>query len=191
VTTRYPGLVLADWRTRLLHDHSALFPDLRVVATEQGPALASAGWPSVGDGWRRLVERACARIAAVHVAEPAAEIAILAIEEKWGELRLNVSTLDLGERASTAVDLAVDLAEARSRHVCEVCGTPGRLSVRNRWYATVCAAHADGYLPVRGRNIDLQVTTIIVDDRPVRMARRYDVRSDSFVALEPPSDEDF
>ncbi|KAA0121722.1 hypothetical protein CIW48_22410 [Methylobacterium sp. P1-11] len=190
MTTRYPGLVLADWRTRLLHDHPALFPDLRVVATGLGPTLVSVGWPSVGEGWRALVERACARIADACAGVPAAEVAILGIEEKWGTLRLTVSTLDLCETASAAVDLAVDLAEARSLHVCETCGAPGRFSVKHGWYATVCAAHADGYLPVRSRDLDLQVTTMIVGDRTVRMARRYEVRSDRFIALEPPIDED-
>ncbi|MRI57292.1 hypothetical protein D8770_25635 [Methylobacterium sp. DB1607] len=182
--------MLADWRTRLLHDHAALFTDLRVVATGLGPTLTSVGGPSVGEGWRELVERAYVRIAAAQAGESAAEVAILVIEEKWGALRLTVSTLDLCETASAAVDLAVDLAEAGSLHICEACGAPGRLSVRRGWYATVSAARADGSLPVRGRDLDLQVATMIVGDRTVRMAQRYDVWSDSFIALEPPIDED-
>jgi hypothetical protein len=190
VTSRFPGLIIGDWRTRVVHDHPRLFPDARLVHTADGLGLSSSGWPEVPDGWRTIVETACERLEEALADEPEADVAVLDIKEKHGTLRLSVSAIHLGAVAYEAVTLAVDLAEARSAHVCDTCGRRGRLSRRGRWYATRCEQHGDGFEPVRGRNPDLQIATRFVQSGTVRTARRYDPVTDAFVPAAIPDDEE-
>lgn len=191
MTKRFPGLVLPDWRARLVHDHPRLFPDTRVVLTADGPALAASGWPCIPDGWRSVLETACRRMGAAIEAEPAAELAVLDMDEKWGQLRLSVSSIGLSGDARDAVELAVSLAEARSAHVCAICGEPGRLMKAGTWLAVRCGAHSDGHAPVRSRDSDLEIVTRFSDGEAVRSARRYDPALDAFVpACLPPEDEE-
>lgn len=193
MSARFPGLVPQDWRTRLVDDHPRLFPDARLSHAPDGPALTSTGWPDVPEGWRAIVETACRRLDAVVASEPAAEpgaeVVIDDMKEKYGSLRLTIWVGGLSAAGSAAAELAVDLAEARSGHVCEVCGARGRLARRGGWYATRCEVHADGYVPVRGAGMGVQVATRLVDGRPVRTARRYDVEGDRFVAMPVPDEE--
>lgn len=190
MTARFPGLVVTDWRTRLVHDLPRLFPDARMIRTSRGPALSCSGWPDVPDGWRSVVETACRRLDAVVADEPGAELVALDMKEKYGTLRVTISGLGLGADAEELVTLAIDLAEARSAHVCDTCGRRGRLSVRGGWYATRCGEHAEGYEPVRARHDGLEVTTTFVDGEPLRSARRYDPITDKFVPAPLPDDEE-
>jgi hypothetical protein len=190
MTARFPGLVIRGWRTRVVHDHPRLFPNTRLVQTANGPDLSCSGWPDVPDGWRAIIETACKRLQTAVADEPQAELAISDMKEKFGGLRLDVSCLDLGAAAQEAVSLAVDLAEARSTHICDVCGRRGRWSVRGGWYATRCEEHADGYAPVQGRNLDLQVITRFAGGEPVSTARRYDSNTDTFVPAPVPDDQE-
>lgn len=189
MTERFPGLVIADWRTRLVHDHPRVFPDARLVEGRDGPRLACSGWPAVPDGWRAIVETACGRLDAAVAAEPDAELVVLDMKEKYGGLRLSIGAFAISPEANDRATLAVDLAEARSIHVCDVCGAPGRLRERGGWYAARCEEHAEGHVPVRPRDPDLQVTTRYVDGQLVRSARRYVVASDSFVPAPVPDEE--
>lgn len=190
MTARFPGLVVQDWRTGLLDRHPGLFPDARLVRTEAGPSLTASGLSEVPDGWRTVVETACLRLDAVRAAEPSAEITILDVGEKWGELRLDVCSQDLSQEGQDAVELIVALAEARSAHVCETCGQPGRLMKRGSWLSTRCAVHADDRVPVRSTSPDLQIVSSWADGRLRRTARRYDVATDSFVPAPLPDEED-
>lgn len=187
---RFAGFVPQDWRARLVVAHPRLFSDARLVRTAQGPAVVCAGWPAVPDGWRHLVETACARLEAAIADAPGAELYISDVSEKWGQLRLSLSAIGLGPAPQEAVWLAVELATARSAHVCEVCGGPGRWSTCGDWLATRCAAHAQGYAPVRAPLPDLEVVTRYVDGRPVRTARRYDPVTDRFVPAAVPADQE-
>ena len=189
MSRRVPGLVLADWRARLLRDHPRLFPDARLIQAAEGPSLSASGWPMVEDGWRAVLEIACRRLEAILAAEPGAEVVVLDVKEKWGSLRLDVSSLGLSEDGWAAVALAVDLAEARSAHVCERCGAPGRLVERGGWIATRCAAHAEDHVPLRGPDLGLQVLTRFVTGRAIRTARRYDPVADAFVPAPLPPDD--
>lgn len=189
MTERFPGLVIADWRTRLVHDHPRVFPDARLVHWLDGPALVCSGWPSIPDGWRSIVETACARLEAAIAAEPDAELVVLDMKEKYGGLRLSISAYGLSPEAGDRATLAVDLAEARSVHVCDTCGGPGRLRERGGWYATRCEEHADGHVPVRARHPGLEITTRYVDGRAVSTARRYVAATDSFVPAPVPDEE--
>jgi hypothetical protein len=188
VTGRFSSIALAGWRDRLLARHPRLFPDARLFDGPDGPTLSASGWPAVPDGWRAVVETACRRLNDAIAADPTAELVVLDIGEKWGELRIDVSSIGLNDAPREAVQLAVDLAEARSAHVCELCGGPGRLVTRNRWLATRCEADAQDHVPVRAEDRDLQIITKFVDGKPVRRARRYDVAADSFAPAALPAD---
>ncbi len=190
MTSRFPGLIIGDWRTRVVHDHPRLFPDARLVHVGDGLGLSSSGWPEVPDGWRSIVETACRRFEKAVADEPDAELSVLDMKEKYGTLRLGVSTIHLGAVAYEAVTLAVDLAEARSAYVCDTCGRRGRFSRRGGWYATRCEEHSDGFEPVRGRDPDLHITTRFVEGDTVRTARRYDPVADSFVPAAVPDDQE-
>lgn len=187
---RFRSLVIRDWQTRLVHNHPRVFPDACLVHTPDGPALSCSGWPSIPEGWRAIVETACRRLAEAVASEPEAEFVLIDMKEKYGMLCLAASSFGLSEEANAAVTLALDLAEARSAHVCDVCGRPGRLSEQGGWYATRCEEHLDEFVPVRARNPDLQITTHLVDGRQVRTARHYSFATDSFVAAAVPHDEE-
>lgn len=193
MTARFAGLVLRDWRTRLVHDHPRLFPDARLVpggdGPSAGPALASAGWPEVPDGWAGVLATACARLDALLAREgEGAEAAIVDVSEKYGSLRLDVVTAGLSAAGEAVVAEIVDLAEAGSAHACAVCGGRGRAMERGGWITPLCPAHADGHAPVPGDHA-LLITIRLVGGRPVRSARRYRPHLDRFVAVPVPPEE--
>ena len=116
-----------------------------------------AGYPTVGDGWQDLIERAVARVAAAVAGGPAGSgVGIVQIKEKFGTLRLYYHARKLPTKIFARVREAIDLAEARSACTCEECGAEGRLYKRNGWYLTRCVDHAEGEpgpaRPRRGRH---------------------------------------
>lgn len=189
MSERFPGLVIHDWQTRLVNDHDRVFPDARLVHTRDGPALACSGWPSVPEGWRNIVETACERLEIAIAAEPAADFIVIDMREKFGAFRLTVSSIGLSDEAHGVVTLAVDLAEARSICICDVCGRRGRLSEQGGWYATRCEEHSEALLPIRARDPHLQITTQFIDGQPVRTGRRYVFETDSFLVINVPPEK--
>lgn len=177
----------ADWRDRLVHHHPRLFPDAQLIETVDGPSLTSAGRPGIPEGWRSIVESLCERLSAAIADDAEAEVALLDMKEKYGGLRLTVSTLGLSEHASEAVGLALDLAEARSTRTCELCGERARLMQRAGWYATRCPDHGEEFEALAS---DAGVTILFrqVEGRLVRMARRYDAARDLFVDVPLPEE---
>lgn len=127
-----------DWQTDLV----ASYPD---IFHPVGDPPACLGWPEVGDGWRDLLERACARIRAAVLASGGTFHATQ-IKEKYGTLRFYWDGA-LSPTADAQVEEAIDLAEARSACTCEICGEEGRLHGPG-WLTTRCAAHAEGRRPV-------------------------------------------
>jgi len=169
-----------DWRDDLIARYPLLFglsPDYR------------SGRPETGDGWRDLLETAIARLADAVKATPDVSLRIDQIKEKFGTLRLYVSgTFVADESARAAVELAIDLAEARSATTCETCGDEGRLyERRGGWLATACSVHADGDpVPLKRERAGVVIKWRYVDDRPqVISCRRYVRENDSFVDVDP------
>jgi hypothetical protein len=187
VSRRFPGAVLTDWRSRLLDAHPRLFPDARPLIVADGHELVCSGRPAVGDGWRRILETACRRIEKAIAAE-LGEVALVDVKQKYGTLRCCISTVGLSDPAQLAVELAIDLAEARSAHVCEACGESGRLWNGRGWYHTACDDHGEGSPVTRSRDSDVEVSTRFVEGRPVRSARRYVPDRDCFVAVAVPAE---
>ena len=86
------------------------------------PAILAHASLSYGDGWAGIMEALCERLQfhAEHNAMPAVEIT--QAKERHGELSVNYAGGD------TYAGGLIDMAEALSAHVCEVCGQPGQLS---------------------------------------------------------------
>ena len=86
------------------------------------PAILAHASLSYGDGWAGIMEALCERLQfhAEHNAMPSVEIT--QAKERHGELSVNYAGGD------TYAGGLIDMAEALSAHVCEVCGQPGQLS---------------------------------------------------------------
>jgi hypothetical protein len=166
-----------DWRTDLVTAYSDLFHP-------HGDPPTARGWPSVSDGWRDLLERACVRIRAAVQAD-AGTFHAAQIKEKFGTLRFYWEGA-LSQEAMALVEEAIDLAEARSACTCEICGEPGRLY--GGWVTTRCEAHAEGRRPIAAQpGDDIQVVERIVGKRRSVRRRRYDRETDTFKDIDPSS----
>jgi hypothetical protein len=160
---------------------------------ERHPQLFSpTGYPTVGDGWRDLLDRALARIAAAVAREGGeSEIKIAQIKEKYGTLRLYFDGSKLTDKALAKVHEAIDLAEARSACTCEECGAEGRLYDRGGWYLTRCPDHATGEQVRTKPGWDNLRVVRTVGRGKLRIAscRRYDRERDIFVEAPLPPEE--
>lgn len=165
-----------DWRDNLVKRYPQFF--------ERG------GFPSVGDGWRDLLERALARFARAVAGDEAAQVRIEEIKQKYGTLRLYYTTKSVSPIAADAIEEAADLAEARSECTCETCGAQGTLYRRGDWYLTRCGRHAEGdQVHVRPGWEFLHIAQTVVNGRlSVKSCRRYDRDADRFVDAPLPVD---
>lgn len=163
----------SGWRARLVES----YPDLFHPADDP---LTAEGWPAVDDGWRELLERACARIRKA-VRADGGQFRATQVKEKYGTLRFHWSGR-LSPEARDRVEEAIDLAEARSATTCEICGEPGRL-FGGGWLATRCAVHAEGRpaVPVDEGFENLYVDRRLVGGRWLPRSRFYDRDADRFV----------
>jgi translation initiation factor 2 beta subunit (eIF-2beta)/eIF-5 len=101
-----------------------------------------------GDGWYNLLSDLCKELKeAVDVEkwEDGWEFKVLQVKEKYGGLRFYI-----GSATELIFDI-IDKYEALSYTVCEICGEPGKLSEKNRWYSTLCQKHREehGYLTTK------------------------------------------
>ncbi|MCA1542015.1 hypothetical protein I6F18_18815 [Bradyrhizobium sp. NBAIM32] len=163
----------SGWRAKLVES----YPDLFHPA---GDPLAAEGWPAVDDGWRELLERACARIRKA-VSADGGSFRATQIKEKYGSLRFYWSGR-LSPEARALVEEAIDLAEARSATTCEICGEQGRLH-GGGWLAARCAVHAEGRpaVPVDDGFENLHVDRRVAGGPRLLRYRFYDRDADRFV----------
>jgi hypothetical protein len=110
---------LRNWRLELIEAYPDIFHPL-----PDNPGVAQAS-PECGEGWRDLLERACARIQAAVQAD-AGSFKATQIKEKYATLHFYCEGA-LSPEANAKVEEIIDLAEARSACTCEVCGEEGRL----------------------------------------------------------------
>ena len=170
------------WQSDLVARHPALFN-----LTEHG-RTSTPGWPTVGDGWRELVETAVGRIAKAVAAAPAGSLRIVQVKEKFAGLRLYWQSAGLSDEIKNAVEEAVALAEARSACTCEMCGVEGRLYNRGGWFATACPDHAQGEaVPIKPGFENLRVVRRLEAGLPIITCRRYIRETDSFIDVDPQS----
>lgn len=170
------------WQRRLLARYPSLFTRTKFFAAE-----VSAGYPTIGDGWRELVEKAVERIADAIEGKGLATVQIVQIKEKFGTLRLYWRSRSIDETTRFAINDIVGLAEARSACTCEICGAEGALYDKGGWLATACDEHSQGQkVPVRPGFENLHIVRTFADGR-LRIIRcaRYDRDNDSFVDVDP------
>jgi hypothetical protein len=99
------------------------------------PAILEHASLSYGPGWAGLLEVLCERLQ--HYADHGMlPVQITQAKEKWGELSVNCMG---GDRFATGL---IDMAEAMSAHICELCGNPGKLE-EGPAFRTRCREHAD------------------------------------------------
>lgn len=97
------------------------------------------GGLEVNAGWLQLIESLCTRIQS-HIdwksksGNEIEQVTIDQIKEKFGTLRFYYSGGD------EYISGLVDMAEEMSGHICDVCGSPGKLGGK-RWIATRCKNH--------------------------------------------------
>jgi hypothetical protein len=167
------GVVQQDWRSELI----AVLPHFFA----SGPA-AAAKLPvctiECGPGWADIVDRLCVRIAAT--LQQRERFRFVSIRQREGALRV-VWGGRLSSASEAVVREAVDLAEARSVCVCELCGCRGRLYRADGIRMTACPEHASGDRALRPQMENLHLRT--VGRMRVLIASRYDYGTDSFVDI--------
>jgi hypothetical protein len=82
-----------------------------------------------GDGWFDLVWRLCKQIEGV--VEEGKPFKVTQVKEKFGELRFYI------DGGNEAVFELIEIATEASRHICVVCGQPGRRR-DDGWVRTKC-----------------------------------------------------
>lgn len=80
----------------------------------------------VGPGWHPLLEEVFRNL-------PDADI--VSVKEKYAGLRIDAWSI-----TAEQLDYLLEV-EDRSHKICEVCGKPGRVVVRNSWLFAVCEEH--------------------------------------------------
>jgi hypothetical protein len=170
------------WQSQLVARYPALFNQ------EIYGRVTAPGYPSVGDGWRDLVETAIGRIATGVAAAPGGSVKIGQIKEKFATLRIYLDRRRaLSDQTNAAIDEAIELAEARSACTCETCGAEGRLYAKNGWLLTACEQHAKGEaVKVRPDRENIHITRTLKDGKlSIASCRRYIRETDSFVDVPP------
>ncbi|MCK1715039.1 hypothetical protein [Bradyrhizobium sp. 143] len=168
--------VVRDWRLALRET----LPDF--FAPGPGARRAAARLPDCGEGWCCVVDRLCVRIAAA--LDEGESFRFESIEQRDGALRVRWSGR-LSAASEAAVRTAIDLAEARSRCVCELCGTRGKLFWADGVLATRCPEHAEG-VPARSPGMEnIHLIQVTVKGRlRVVVGARYHFETDAFVEFE-------
>jgi hypothetical protein len=171
-----------DWRIAMLEAHPNLFHP-----PEAHPETAD-GYPSCGEGWRDLLERACVRIEAA-LADGGGTFRASQIKEKFGGLRFYWWGQVSPETAARISD-ALALAEARSFCSCETCGAEGQLYRHGGISMTRCAAHAKGQpVPAKPGRENVHMVRVAAPQGFRVAPRRYDRATDSFIDVPPASPE--
>lgn len=111
--------VVRDWRLQLIEALPDFFAGPR--ARRSRPVL-----PDCGEGWCCVVDRLCVRIAAAR--EDGESFRFASIGQQDGALRVRWGGR-LSAESEAAVRSAIDLAEARSLCICELCGALAKRSL--------------------------------------------------------------
>jgi hypothetical protein len=94
------------------------------------------GHIDIGDGWYNLFDLLCANMQNTIDVEPEIpQIQAFRVKEKFGGLRFYYTG---GNRKIWDV---INQAEDKSIHICEECGKPGNINIKENWLKCVCPAH--------------------------------------------------
>lgn len=92
------------------------------------------------DGWAALIVECHERLSEI---DP--NYKILQIKEKFGGLRYYFTPSEsLDQSLVNQMIKIASYCEARSFHICEICGNPGKLNTKLRWHKTLCEKHTEG-----------------------------------------------
>ncbi|MBR0707992.1 hypothetical protein [Bradyrhizobium liaoningense] len=163
-----------NWRLDFMLSHPRLF---EVMAEE--PEL-SFGCPACQEGWRDVLERMCCRIEDALRRNETFEF--VRIKQKFGILRFGWEG-EVSEETRARIEEALALAEARSSCTCELCGAEGDKYHASESVMVRCERHAEGrpIMPTRANERLHLVRVVAPTVPPVRIVRRYDRETDSFV----------
>lgn len=168
--------VVHDWRLQLRET----VPDF--FAPAPGTRRSRPVLPDCGAGWCCIVDRLCVRIAAA--LEEGESFRFASIGQQDGALRVRWGGR-LSAASEAAVRSAIDLAEARSLCICELCGARGKLFRADGVLATRCPEHAEG-VPARSLGME-QVHLIqvpVVGRLRTIVGVRYHFETDAFVEID-------
>jgi hypothetical protein len=87
-----------------------------------------------GDGWYALIYTLCAQLQHWTDKNGAPQVEATQVKEKYGGLRFYVAS------ANDIQQGMIEMAEAMSDRLCEVCGRPGE-QIDAGWLVTRCEAH--------------------------------------------------
>jgi len=95
----------------------------KIFVCRNDPVTQSTmGWGfSCGDGWFPLIDVLCARLQHETDQLGGPQVVASQVKEKYGGLRFYV------QGASAAQHAMIDMAEALSERLCEICGAPGQV----------------------------------------------------------------
>lgn len=173
---------MGDWRIALIEAHPQIF------GAFPGKGAASRAYPRCGDGWRDLLERACATIESAITGGDT--FVAREISQRLGTLRFCWSG-KLKASSQTLIAEAVCRAEACSHCTCEECGAPGRLYRAGKFLRTRCFVHAIGVLvPIEPGLENVHLVQKTVDGRASIAACRYDRATDAFIEIAWVSNKD-
>ena len=118
----------------LLERYPILFREAWVAPKSPASRFAAGGF-EIGDGWFRIVDRISARLAkdpALHVVQ---------VKEKYVRLKVYCDrdpSVQRDPRLDVELKAALDEAGDESERTCEVCGEPGTIKERNRYFRVRC-----------------------------------------------------
>jgi hypothetical protein len=127
--------IMKDWRDVLVERYSSMYGDRKA-----NPKHASMSYPSVGDGWREILEELSNEISRI---DRHKLVRVDQVKEKFGTLRFYFHVKqddEIDHRALfNQIFAIVSEAEERSRGVCEKCGAPGALYGNDTgWLKVLC-----------------------------------------------------
>ncbi len=89
---------------------------------------------NIGEGWHQLVRDLEEELNAI---DP--EFILQQVKEKFGGLRYYATP----HIADPGFQQQINLAEAASFHICEMCGEPGECKATHSWMKTLCETHRE------------------------------------------------
>jgi len=88
-----------------------------------------------GDGWFDLLDTLCAQLQFATDRNGASQVVAVQVKEKFGALSFYCHDASDAQRGMIA------MAAAMSARLCEQCGKPGQVLVRNSIHMTRCSVH--------------------------------------------------
>lgn len=118
--------------------------------------IANLSWAAyLPTGWHELYRET---VTAIHDIDPA--LNVRDAKQKFGELRIYLDYYD--PQASDVIKASI----AQSKEMCEECGAAAQLMhTATGYYATLCPAHSEGFLPATCAPM-VSVHLVIKDDGP-------------------------